>query len=566
MFTHRDDGLWISHLGPDLLMEMALILYFEGDVEKNPWRQIKLDMLDALTVLAADVASMGVSQDILDRLPRGELRSLPFLMLPHECDDLVCALRELEACPPEFRKQHARRVLTTLAQCREYASKVIAHLETHGVSVHLVYRLEKIGAILDRIESIVRILVPHDGLLTVREVTSFTSRLVSGVHDDKSIRELVQANLRQLSRKLVERTGDTGEQAIVRTRADYLHIFRGAAGGGFLTLFTAILKVVTTGLGLPLFIEGFALAMNYAGSFLLMQFVGFKLATKQPALFAAAIAGKLLKREYVGDSAGFVSEVARITRSQTAAVAGNIGLIIPCAIVFDQLWRLVRGHPFLEVEAAQYAVSSLDPFASGTLFFAALTGVILMMSSLVGSWVENFVVFRRIPEAIARNRRFQRAFGIERTAGIADWFLRNVSGIGICISLGFLLGMTPAVGKVLGLPLDVRHVTLSAGQLSLGVSALGLDALLSWNTAFALFGVMCIGLLNFGVSFVLALGIALRAREVSVPAAFLLVRDVARAFARRPAEFLLPGREPRNPAAHAAHLGAEPVARVEPEA
>jgi site-specific recombinase len=216
-FSDRDDGEWIGKLSPELLMEMAVILYFEGDVEKNPWRQIRLDMLDALTVLAADIASLGVSQDILDRLPRGELRDLPYLVLSHECDAMTSALRAGDAIPEAHRKNLARLVLGNIVACRNYNAKVIAHLEQYGVSVHLVYRLEKISAILDRIESIISILVPHGSMLTIKQVTAFVSDLAKSVHADKSLRELLRGNMRQLSRKLVERTGESGEHYIVFT-------------------------------------------------------------------------------------------------------------------------------------------------------------------------------------------------------------------------------------------------------------------------------------------------------------------------------------------------------------
>ena len=36
-----------------------------------------------------------------------------------------------------------------------------------------------------------------------------------------------------------------------------------------------------------------------------------------------------------------------------------------------------------------------------------------------------------------------------------------------------MLGMTPAIGHFLGLPLDVRHVTLNAGILALASASLG---------------------------------------------------------------------------------------------
>jgi site-specific recombinase len=85
---------------------------------------------------------------------------------------------------------------------------------------------------------------------------------------------------------------------------------------------------------------------------------------------------------------------------------------------------------------------------------------------------------------------------------------RNVAGFGGNVSLGVLLAATPIAGKFFGLPLDVRHVTLSAGALALAASRLGTQASYgAW--LMAVFGIVVIGALNFGVSFVLALSVAL---------------------------------------------------------
>jgi site-specific recombinase len=106
--------------------------------------------------------------------------------------------------------------------------------------------------------------------------------------------------------------------------------------------------------------------------------------------------------------------------------------------------------------------------------------------------------------------------------------------------LGFLLGMTPVFGKFFGLPLEVRHVTLSTGALVLGVMALGPERAMNEGAVAALLGVACIGLLNFGVSFALALLVALRAREVDRSDRWRFVRALFRHLLTRPQEFLLP--------------------------
>ncbi len=542
----------------------ALVTLLAPADDAGGWAHVRRDMVDAVTVLAANVASIGVSADVVARLPGESTRDLPFLALVRDAEILVaCLLQESDETAAQ-----ARRVLATTERCRGAVGQVVARLETRGVSLHLVYRLEQLSALLDRMESIVRILASRDAGRS-RVLAPFVGALVQGVLQERSVRSVIGGAARQLSRKVVERTGEAGKQYITHTRAAWWTMLRAAAGGGALTVGTTLLKFAITAAHFAPFFYGLALSVNYAGSFLLLQWAGFKLATKQPAMFAAAIADSLLDVRKRLDPRRFVTEFAHVTRSQAATVAGNLGAAVPVALVVDAAWRLLAGHPFLDPESAAATVASLDPLGSGTIFFAAVTGVILMVSSLAGGWLENFAVYRRLPEAIARHRALTRVIGPVRAAAWADRFMHNIAGIGTSVALGVLLGMTPQIGGFFGVPLDVRHVTLSTAQLAFGLSALGPESLLTAAGGMALLGILVIGVLNFGVSFALAMLLAIRAREVSVPDAARLMGLTWREFARRPLAFLLPLRI--EPAATEAAVDdatknlAEHMARSSPE-
>ena len=175
-----------------------------------------------------------------------------------------------------------------------------------------------------------------------------------------------------------------------------------------------------------------------------------------------------------------------------------------------------------------------------TPFFAAFTGVLLWISAILSGWLENWATFRRLPEAIAEQRRLVYAFGPARMKRVAAWLERNIAGIGGNVALGFMLGMTPVVAAFFGVPLDVRHVTLSAGSLALAASTLGFPTLTTSAFWLACAGVVAIGALNLGVSFTLALLVAIR----STGAGHLSRRRVFRAVVARlfaaPRDFLLP--------------------------
>ena len=103
-----------------------------------------------------------------------------------------------------------------------------------------------------------------------------------------------------------------------------------------------------------------------------------------------------------------------------------------------------------------------------------------------------------------------------------------------------VLGMTAVSAKFFGIPLDVRHVTLSTGALVLAACDRGPAVMNDPALWAAAVGILIIGFLNFNVSFALALAVALRAREVSWKARARLAAAVIGRFVRHPGEFILP--------------------------
>jgi site-specific recombinase len=206
-------------------------------------------------------------------------------------------------------------------------------------------------------------------------------------------------------------------------------------------------------------------------------------------------------------------------------------------------WQWATGHGFLSPEKAHATVASLHPWRSGTLAYAALTGVLLWASSVAGGWLENFLVYRRVPEALAHHRALRRLLGEGGARRLADGVLHAASGVGTNVTLGLLLAAVPGVGGLFGLTLDVRHVTFALGSLALAGASLGSAEVLQPGFLAALAGVGLAGLLNFTVSFALALGVAARARDVPLREALPFLRAVASRFFRHPRSFFLPPRE-----------------------
>ena len=510
LFPRAADADWLEEMGPELATELSRAVGFAGSAAP-----IREAMLDALMLLAARASATGLAADIRERAPQVDLPNDPFLRLPRACDAFAAAASDgrIASAAPAFR--------AALTHCRWALRGVRERLEESGISAGLVFRLERATRTLDRMSALVAVLAPDPPQSGTAATLQLLAGLVRDRIEDASVRSVFHSSVRLLARKAIERAGRTGEHYITTTRGAWHRMVSSAAGGGVLTAGTVVVKLAIHGASLPIFFEGLASSANYAASFLLMQAFAFTLATKQPAMTAAALAAAMCPKG-AGDGERqpldvqrLVDLVARITRSQLAAVLGNLGMVIPSAILLDAAWRLLTGHAFLDAESARHVAESLHPTRSGTIAFASLTGLLLWLGSLGAGWLENFVVFRRLPEAIAASPRLRRLCGTQRTQRWARGLARHAAGIGGSIALGVLLGMTPSIGRFFGVPLEVRHVTLQTGALALAAASAGFAHALDGPMPGAIAGIGVIALFNFGVSFSLALFVALKGREAT---------------------------------------------------
>ena len=147
------------------------------------------------------------------------------------------------------------------------------------------------------------------------------------------------------------------------------------------------------------------------------------------------------------------------------AVVGNLALVAPCVLLISGALWFAFGAPMISVKEADHVLRSLTLFGP-TALFAALTGVLLFASSIIAGWAENWFVLHRLDSALRYNPKITAALGARRAGRWAHFMRDNVSGLTANVSLGLMFGLIPAFATFFGLELEVRHVTLSTGQLA----------------------------------------------------------------------------------------------------
>jgi site-specific recombinase len=535
----REQADQFARLSPEIFE--ALVRLLSPPDQPGMWKAVRAALGDGFRLLATRVRAHGLTEKMRARSARTAVADSPFYRLS-DASEAVLAAWDAGGMPETAADWRAAHAL-----CRERMAEIWQRLDRDGVSVDVVYGLQLMDRALARMELALQVMETGPGPQRSAAIHALLAQLMAAIVEDRSLRHLVATNLQLLQRKIVERAGQTGEHYIAWTRAEYRHIWAAAAGGGLLTVFTAANKLALYSLQLPLFVGGLLAGINYAVSFLLLQWLGLILATKQPAMTAAALGTIMRTHQGMDRLDTVVTYAAQIVRSQIAAALANVIVVALGAYLFSYLWQLAFGAPFLDLHEAEHVFKTTSPINSPTVWYAALTGVILWLAALAGGWFDNWAVYHRLPQAIAEHRLGER-IGRGRMVRLAGVVSRNISGWGTNISLGLMLGLVPALGVFSGLPLDVRHVTLNTGAVSLATAGMGKNWFDSGFFLLAVLGIGTMFVLNLSVSFTLSLYTA--ARAFGLPRGFLLefARALGRRLVRSPGSFFLPPAASAQPA------------------
>lgn len=496
IFHEVEDSEWIEHSANVIF---PLINEFM-DKHQISTEEIVLDQNEALIILGSQVAALGVSRDIRSKIQNKVIIESNFLKL-----NMLLNRREMDSA----------LILQTLKLCRDDLEQVKTDIETSGVSVALIYAIERMSALLDRIELIIYLRETKAQQTRQIIVSQFVTQLIRDELKTREVKGFLYEHLHMLTMKVVERAGEKGGHYIATTKESRHELFNAAAWAGVLTAFTAIIKSWIGGAHFPIAVEGFFFFINYAIGFLLMQRWHLALSSKQPAYMASALSRKFEVFKDTKDLKEVTLEVRNITYSQIIATIGNLTYVIPLTVALDSLWYYAFGSHTVDPSYARSIIRGHDLISSMTLFYAILTGVLLFISSAIAGWVENWIAFRNIPEILLESNFLNSFFGREKMKKFSQHAASTIGGIAGNISIAFLLATPIVIGKFTGIPLDIRHVTLATGTIALAFNSLGWDSSLWPQMISMILSILIIGICNFGVSFYLALKMAAIARNVN---------------------------------------------------
>ena len=535
LFTQRSDGQWLSNLSDSLLHNLLELLW--GNANSETEESLDIQLIASLEIITNRICNLGHDPQVIGMVPDFNTLQSPFFLLNDYTDEIIKHRKnnQSSAIEPvfyEIRKLH-RQIDFFIAMAHRNRAKF-------GITLGITYKLQRMHQLNNRLILLINCLDKRGDFKI--PVTKLFIELVTWHSRRFSLSQIINDNLGVLAHQITEHNSKSGERYITSNRKEYWELFRSACGAGLVVGFLVVFKTLIYYMYASPFLTTLLYSLNYAIGFVAIYLWKFTLATKQPAMTASTLSHALQTAQKGGDFSKFAHLVAKVSRSQTIAFAGNVIVAFPVSYCISACYFYLTGNHIMDPDKAMHSIHDQNPFISLALLHAAIAGFYLFLSGIIAGYTENMSVYYKIPERIERQPLLLRNFSKERLKNMSQFFRVHAGPISGNISLGFFLGSTFVIGKFLGLNIDIRHITFSAGTF--GVALAGLDNILSLaDWVFTFIGIFLIGGFNFLISFVMSLFVALRSRSISIFKLPEVMAAIGKIWRKNKRQFFVPVKE-----------------------
>ena len=536
----RTDYKWVRAIPVPVWTEFLRLAGFKEIWQLPGNHPMKEEIVHSLSFISHRVAGIGLSPNIVHKLPELNRPESPFIMQNRE---LIAYLEKLEQkglhdlSDPDYK-----HLLVMLTQCEAYADEIRRKKYKFGASLSLTNLMIRLQQNLRRMRALLGLLYKNNEEAAFEKEVRLFVELMELDGKKHDLRALFSANASLIAHQIVEFSGNTGDHYISRDQQAYFRLFAAALGGGMIVAFFALFKAALKDLHLSEFGMAFLYSMNYAAGFILIYITHSTLATKHPAMTAPRIARELDDR--TGESASIknlVPLVIRLIRSQFVAFAGNILAAFAIAFLIGNLFHEVAGHILVNAQDAGHMIVELHPTRSLALLHAAIAGLCLFFSGIISGFFDNQTLYHAIPQRIKKLKLLRRVLRPKQIIKLSYYMERNLGGLAGNFALGVFLGSAGPLGDILGLPIDIRHVTFSSANF--GIAMTTFADVSTGIILTCLLGIILIGFINFSVSFGLAFYVAIKARHIKLRQSPTLAKLLALHLLRYPLDFILPTNE-----------------------
>lgn len=544
VFYKSDDFKWVEAITQENWIRFFTIIQMPIGVRD---KRLQQHVMSAMRILSFQVAQTGLEREVAAYIPATETgEESPFVKQSFLIHDLQ---EKLTQDSDNITITHCCALIKdVIQQCAKNIDYIRREQSTKGASLRQTYTLLILSTRLQRI-LILNDVLDRDDHFDVGRFVNLFKVLVRNENRKNSIREFVSQGIGYLAYQIAEHKGDKGGKYITSTAKEYRKMIISAMWGGFIICFIAVFKNLLGKLALAPFWQGFMYSVNYSAGFVVIEETGSTLATKQPAFTASAVAASLdtKKQSNQPDLNNLAITVAKVSRSQIASFFGNLVIVFPGTFLLAWLYHLLFKTKIADGDAAYQLLQDQHPWESLSLLYACNTGFFLFVSGIIAGYVQNKIRYGRIGERLVMHPILRLSMAESRRKKLAAYIEKHSGALVGSIALGFFLGMAGIFGKAFGIPFDIRHITISAGNSAIGVYGVGFENI-AWQYLLVVFlGVLAIGFVNFLSSFAFAFYVAVKSRGIHLKDYPQFIGILWRYFIHFPSHFIFP---PKNKTAH----------------
>ena len=545
IFFLDSDPIWVNKIPKKQLEELFELFGFSGIYEAIDEGSVLFEVMQAMNLLSQRTSGRALESEVLKMVPEYANLESPFAAFEKELFAIENTIKQKEN---NFHITSSdinyKQLLVLYKQCNEFVEKAFQNSSKYGISLRVNQNLLRIKQQLYRLGVLLPLLVIDKPEEKKTKSIELAIKLIKYNCQKTNVRKLINESTQLLSYEITQHTAKTGEHYITESKTEYFKMLYAALGGGLIVGFLCIFKLLLSKLETSDFGHAFFYSLNYSFGFIVIYLLGFTLATKQPAMTAAALITALedgLKKNSISADEkhkSFAKLFARLFRSQFIAFVGNVAMAFPVSLLGIWLIDITFHYNIAEVKWNKL-IGDLSPIHSMAIFHAAIAGFFLFLSGIISGSISNRDKHFEVKYRIEEHPWLKMTFGKERTKKIANWYDNKWSGVISNFWFGVFLGSTASVGLFLGLNLDIRHITFASGNLALGLYGANYvvsNSMLFWG----IFGIGIIGLVNFLVSFGLSLGLAFRSRNIPLTELRPIFSSIKRRFLSKPMSFFFP--------------------------
>jgi len=545
IFFLDSDPIWVNKIPKKQLEELFELFGFSGIYEAIDEGSVLFEVMQAMNLLSQRTSGRALESEVLKMVPEYANLESPFAAFEKELFAIENTIKQKEN---NFYITSSdinyKQLLVLYKQCNEFVEKAFQNSSKYGISLRVNQNLLRIKQQLYRLGVLLPLLVIDKPEEKKTKSIELAIKLIKYNCQKTNVRKLINESTQLLSYEITQHTAKTGEHYITESKTEYFKMLYAALGGGLIVGFLCIFKLLLSKLETSDFGHAFFYSLNYSFGFIVIYLLGFTLATKQPAMTAAALITALedgLKKNSLSADEkhkSFAKLFARLFRSQFIAFVGNVAMAFPVSLLGIWLIDITFHYNIAEVKWNKL-IGDLSPIHSMAIFHAAIAGFFLFLSGIISGSISNRDKHFEVKYRIEEHPWLKMTFGKERTKKFANWYDKKWSGVISNFWFGVFLGSTASVGLFLGLNLDIRHITFASGNLALGLYGANYvvsNSMLFWG----IFGIGIIGLVNFLVSFGLSLGLAFRSRNIPLIELRPIFSSIKRRFLSKPMSFFFP--------------------------